>query len=147
MQITLKNGTIPAVIDFLYDMELSGSASRKRTRVINHLSKRLDQLGQEERGLLLEYAGEDEGGNPKKNKDGTHWDIPDDKQAAFAKDKKELMDERYIIQDVNLNDSLSSLKGSLQNYDEPLKGEEAAIYDLLLTELENAEEAAETETE
>ncbi|MGE6379967.1 DUF1617 family protein [Peribacillus muralis] len=137
MKVQIQYSYIAGSIEFLYNLSLKGKQSRHRTRFIKALQEKLQEVSEEEIALLKEYAGEDEEGNPKKNKQG-NFDIKD--VQGFKKQQEELFAEQYVCDGGDVSGMLKTVKDILLNYDEEVSGQVAEVYDYLCEQFEKGED-------
>ena len=132
MKIAIENGKLGQAISLLFDLPLKGKQSRHRTKFIERLNARLEEVENDRIALAKEHAKKDEDGKAIKS-DG-HFDIAD--RDAFAKDLQELYEEELIIEGGDVSGMLKTVKEVLENCDKELSGQEAVIYDYLCDQFE-----------
>lgn len=137
MKVSIKNKMLAQSINLLYSLSLKGKESRHRTKFINLLKGRLEEVVNDERELLKEYCHLDEQGNPKTLDNGTKWDLKD--IPSFVKEKVELYEEEFVIDGGDKQDILETVKNVLLNCEKELNNEEAEVYDYLCDEFEKGD--------
>lgn len=142
MEFKIENGKIAGAINLLSKLSLKGKQSRHRSKMIKDLNAQLQDVAEQEKVLLKDHCRLDEKGEPKKTEDGLHWDVKD--IDAFAADRKDLYEEKFILEGGNAWGYLGTVKEVLLESELEWSGEEAAIYDYLCDEFEK-EEAEEEE--
>lgn len=129
MQVRIKNMDLVQAQKMFYNLRLKGRESRHRTRFIKLLDERIQEFSEQEMQLLKEHCHLDEDGNPKKTEDGRYWDVKDIE--AYAKDRRELYNEEFILEGADIQKTLLVVRDILDNFDEEISGEEAMVYDRL----------------
>lgn len=132
MKITLKNTELPTAIQFLKDLNLKGSDSRCRSKLVKLLETPMQEFAQDEAELLKEYDLLDEQGKIKQ--DGDH-----EKVAQFKVEQNKLYQECVQIDSGTYTPQIEKLQNILENIEIELSGEQAEIYDRLLDEMEKGE--------
>lgn len=132
LEITLRAGTIQALIQPLYEMPLVGKASRVRTRILQDMEATLDEVRELARGI--------------QEKNGTSQDdkgeLIGDNVEETAKEINELSDDKYPVSEPivggfkELHEALESVM-VVSNW--------ALAYDELMTALEAVIETKEEE--
>ncbi|ULM98816.1 hypothetical protein L8956_09075 [Peribacillus frigoritolerans] len=142
MQVKIQYKYVIEVINFLSDISLKGKQSIHRTRFIKLLSEKLKQISEEELELVKEFAGVDDDGNPKKNKEGN---FAIENANEFLKQQKEYFQEYYIIEGGDAHGMLKTMKEVIGNYDLEISGKDADTFEHLYTAFENSKEKGEEE--
>lgn len=143
MKVAIQNAQIGQAIGLLFRLSLKGKKSRHRTRFVKLLNERLQQVGEEEKELLKQYAELDEDGEPKLAEDGKGYDVIDKK--GFIKEQQELYEEEMVLEGGDHHGMLKTVKEVLLESDEEFSGEEAMVYDYLCEQFEKSEEQSENE--
>ncbi|SER00402.1 hypothetical protein SAMN05216232_3933 [Virgibacillus subterraneus] len=134
MKLTVENVKLIPTINLLSELSLKGKESRHRSKIINELKGRAQEVTEQEAELIKEHSYLDDEGNPKKTDDGKGYNIKD--MDAFVKDTNELYSEVFVLEGGNFTDPLKTIKQVLLNSDKEWKGQEAEIYDYLCEQLE-----------
>ncbi len=132
MKLKIKANQIKGFADFLMSLELKGTKSRMRVRLVKMLDEKLESIQQEYIDhVVKEHCQLDEEGNPKtKDVNGQrHWDIKDDKQEDFNKDYLELWNETHVIEGEDNKVMFVSVRESVLNCDKAFSGQEALMFD------------------
>lgn len=132
MEVRIKNRLITPIVKFLYELKLKGKQSRHRSRFIKKLEDKLQDIQVEEHEIRKQHCNLDENGEPKTTKmpDGQDiWDIAD--LQGFVRDRNEMMDEEYVIDDTDSQIMLETLKLILDEFDDEISGDDADVYDYL----------------
>ena len=129
MKITLKNTELPTAIQFLKDLNLKGSDSRCRSKLVKLLEVPMQEFAQDEAELLKEYDLLDEQGQIKQ-------DGEQEKVRQFKVEQNKLYQEQVIIDSGTYTPQIEKLKDILENIKIELSGDNAEIYDRLLDEME-----------
>lgn len=131
--ITFKNSDLAAIANFLGELNLKNKASRGRTRLIEILAKRQEQLGADELALAECYVPK---GKEVVNEDRTLNILPD-KQAEFTKEREDLFNEQVNIDMSEYQSLIDAFFNAMNDIDVEFKGQDAVIYDVVMTQLEN----------
>lgn len=142
MKFEIANNKIAGAINLLAQLSLKGKQSRHRSKLIKELNTRFEEVVEDEKALLKQHCHLDENGEPKKTNEDRNWDVKDEE--AFAADRKDLLEEKLVLEGGNITGYLKTMKEVLLNCEVEWSGADAAIYDYLCDELEREEE---TETE
>lgn len=132
MKIAIENGKLGQAASLLFDLPLKGKQSRHRSKFVQLLAGRQEEVEKGRVQLAGEHAKKDKDGEPV-TKDGV-FDIDD--QEAFTKDLQELYEEEMIIEGGDVSGMLKTVKEVLENCDKELSGQEAVIYDYLCDQFE-----------
>ena len=111
--IEISNIDLKKVTDLLASVELNAKASRARVKLNRKLADKLTDFAQDIEELKHEYEG-------------------DELNKHFA----ELITEKAVIDVTENRHLLVTLKNELEEYDKPLKEDDAVAHDILLDELE-----------
>lgn len=142
--ITFKKHELPLLEEFLGGMELYRAASRGRNRLLSLLGQKREEVMEEEQDIIKQYAEYDEDGNVKTKKvereDGQHEVYvvfkSDEANISFMKEMQELSLEDCSISIEEYFPLMEALLKGLDEYNKPLSGNQAYLYDLLCTQLE-----------
>lgn len=134
MLLNLKNRQLVSTINFLTKLELKTKESRSRSKVVNLLTEKLEELQKDEKELLVRYATKDEDDKPVMT--GQSYDIPKEVENEWIEERTELLNESTSIDCSAYKVHVDRLVESLNNLDMNLKDEDAFAYDLLLDQLE-----------
>ena len=112
----VKNGEILVYINFLNEMKLKGKASIGRTNLIQALSKKSEELVKNQTVIIDEFDG---------------WTDKD--KGTFKQDNEELNSAMndLLVQEVKVDFESpfkANLLESLEDYDQELSGQDAAVY-------------------
>lgn len=145
MEVRIINDLLERSIRLLFNLSLKGKQSRHRSKLIKQMNERLQEVAEQEQELIKEHANLDKDGNPKTNKEGTHWDIKD--ISAFAQDKNELYSEEMVIDGGDNQAMLLTVREVLDNCDESFSGEQAVLYEYLCEQFKVDEEITKKDDE
>jgi len=138
LQLKVKKQYLKDVADFLYNnLELKGKKSVDRMRIVKALNNQNEEFANEEMELLKQYATLDDEGNPVQFEDGT-FGVKD--VSNFKEQQKKLYEEEYILNDVNLDTALKTIKDAVINHDGELKGKDAFTHYYLYEQFNRDEE-------
>lgn len=136
MKIKIQNKYLLPSINLLYDLSLKGKESRHRTRFIKLLQERLKEVEEERKQLAEEFSRKDKNGKPiiEDNK----YVLENEKE--FYKEYNELMDEEFIIEGANHEETLKTVKKILLECEVAFSGQDAMVYDYLCEQFEKGED-------
>lgn len=137
----IPNAHITILVRIFYNMpNLTRQESRKRTRFVKWLNKQQEAYAEEQMELIEEFGERDDDGNLIKNVNesgGTSWNIPKAVQDEYTEALKELQKEEVTFGELSTQDLVNAIANISYNYQEPLAGAEAEVFD---TFLENFDE-------
>lgn len=136
MKIKIQNKYLLPSINLLYDLSLKGKESRHRTRFIKLLQEQLKEVEEERKQLAEEFSRKDKNGKPiiEDNK----YVLENEKE--FYKEYNELMDEEFIIEGANHEETLKTVKKILLECEVAFSGQDAMVYDYLCEQFEKGED-------
>ena len=142
--ITFKKHELPLLEEFLGGVELYRAASRGRNRLLTLLEQKRAEVMEEEQDIMKQYAEYDEDGNVKTKRVERENGQPgvyvvfksDEANVSFMQEMQELSLEDCSISVEEYLPLMEALLTGLDEYDKPLSGNEAYLYDLLCTQLE-----------
>lgn len=136
MKIKIQNKYLLPSINLLYDLSLKGKESRHRTRFIKLLQEQLKEVEEERKQLAEEFSRKDKNGKPiiEDNK----YVLENEKE--FYKEFNELMDEEFIIEGANYEETLKTVKTILLECEVAFSGQDAMVYDYLCEQFEKGED-------
>jgi|GEM_PF-1173687 len=138
MKFEIANNKIAGAINLLAQLSLKGKQSRHRSKLIKELNTRFEEVVEDEKALLKQHCHLDAEGEPKKTNEDRNWDVKDEE--AFAADRKELLEEKLVLEGGNITGYLKTMRDVLLNCEVEWSGTDAAIYDYLCDELEKENE-------
>lgn len=137
MLFKIQNGEISKVLTFLQEVKLSGRASRGRTRLSKMLEDKIDILSQYQEEMIKKYV-QLENGQPKVNDEQTSFVYNSKEDAiAYTTEFTELLTDTAAVDMSEYEAEMNSLLNGLLDSEQELNGEEALIYDLLCSQLED----------
>lgn len=130
-KIELLNSEVQVFADYLMTLKMSARFSRLRTRFVKLLAERMNQIEEERKVLIKEFANLDENGNPKTimNEDTKQevFDIRD--MEGFAAEYQALLTEKFIIlQDESNSEMLLTIRSGVENDESEYSGQDALIH-------------------
>lgn len=136
MKIKIQNKYLLPSINLLYDLSLKGKESRHRTRFIKLLQEQLKEVEEERKQLAEEFSRKDKNGKPiiEDNK----YVLENEKE--FYKEYNELMDEEFIIEGANHEETLKTVKKILLECEVAFSGQDAMVYDYLCEQFEKGDD-------
>lgn len=136
----IKNIELEQYIQFLDQLDLSGTQSRMRTRFKNLLIEYNTRFHQERLDIIKTYSNLDENGNIKiiKNKDREIPDWKENGEENANKEFQELCFEDVVIEEnEERKQILLSVKDAILNCNKTFSGEDADFYDEVCLKFEN----------
>lgn len=135
--LVLQNFQLTAIANLLKDFPLKSYDSRMRSRFINILNERLEQLNKEKEALQEEYAERDENGEViRSEQDGVEYITITDR-VSLNKEIKTLMDEEFHIDLTSENKkTFATVLKVLHETEKEFADFEAQVYDVICTKLE-----------
>ena len=138
MPVAIENRYLPALIPFLAGMPLVGAQSRARSKLLGMVTLAFEGLALAERELVAEYATLGEDGEPIIAEDSTFTLANPDAASEYVAAREELMGERTILTGDTYQGHFQALQTLLADYDQPLTGNNAAVYDHLCDAVDQA---------
>jgi hypothetical protein len=135
MSLKIQNRFLVGLGSWLNDQQLSGRASRARTRFVEDMQVELNHIEADRVKMLEGLADKDENGAPKKEKDEAtgqeKYVISDEAAAKFAQEYSALLTEDCIIDITDANrERMDEIKGIVLNTDYrfgPQEGDSDAV--------------------
>ena len=126
--LTFTNSQITNLCTWLSKVSLAGKDSRVRTRFINSVSVRLNEIEKSRLDLAQEYAQKDENGKPvivDKN-----FQFEPANLVLFVKELNEIMAESYVLDVLESNrQTLLEIKAIILDTEEKFSQADALWYD------------------
>ena len=131
MSVSIPNYQVQPLLEFLFNMELSGRQSRMRTRLIRLLEDHLvNEIQAENKILLDECAEKDENGEFVYNQATGMIALLPHKAEEYHREYEDLMKERFYLE---INDKnvpiITEIYHILDTNQSPLSGQLATFYD------------------
>lgn len=137
---TLKKIEVPAAIKFLREATLYRKSSRGRNRLISLLEKKQKEIAEEEKSIMEEHAKLDEEGTviTTENEEGSSFIVfkSDEDNVLFLQEMEELFQEECSLSIQEHIELMTALLGGLDESEDKLSGNDAYLYDLICTQLE-----------
>lgn len=133
MKITVQNGQLFGMIQFLNDINLKGQASLGRTKLKEKLIKKHTTYGEDERAVIVEFA------DWTNEEEGTYeWK---EGKAEEGKDTlKELKEKEVEVDLFDYAKWSKVLKDKILDYDGELSGIKADAWAVLVEQFDTTEE-------
>lgn len=140
--IKMRNIDVVPVFNFLGDLELVGQASRGRTKFNSRLEEKNKEYLEDLKVIQKEYFEVDEAGELKQKDDKLIPldNLTDEDKKALNERVKELQEETVEVSFTEYSIKYEAMFKKLDKWEEPLKGQDAYSYDLLMTAYEENEE-------
>lgn len=137
MQLKFKNQELVPAQKFLNEMTVTGAQQNiARVRLVTLIGKKLKEVEEDRMTAIKQFACLDENGNPKIK--GNNYDIPDNKMPFLTKAVRDLQEAESAITIDDYQPQIKALREVLLNYNEPLKGQDAASLVGLIDKIEVA---------
>lgn len=136
--LTIENSKLTTCINFLNSLKLKGKASRGRSKLIELLDKKNEELQQDVRSIQKEHFQKDENGNLKADKNGTLVAKSDSEVEQAQKEMDELYSEKAKINIDEYQEKIDALYQALDNYEYELSDVDALVYNEIMEALENS---------
>ena len=137
--VTIKNGELSIIKNFLNGIKVKGKASRGRSKLLKLLAKKEQELNDDINDVRKPYLILDDNGEPLIEDNNVKFKNEEAREKVTA-DIIELFDEKAVIDITEYHDKLHALYDALNEYEYDLSGDDANAYDLLLDELEKIKE-------
>lgn len=145
----LKNRHLRKATEFLLnEVSAKGKKNIHRMRIVKALQEQHKKYAEEELELVREYAELDEQGDLIPLQSGG-FKLKGNKkdfkklQKEFEKHQNELMDEYFVLDDINLQSSLKTVEKLVNEFDKELIGVSAEAHFYLVEAFEKQEEGDE----
>jgi Protein of unknown function (DUF1617) len=138
VRLEIQKSKITGVVNLLDKLSLKGKKSRHRSKLKNKLVKSWEEVMEQEKQLIKEYANLDEHGEPIII-DGKEYDVPDENISELGKARKELFEEYIVIDEGDFENTVKIVKTVLDETNIEFSGAEADLYDYTCEQMENAE--------
>lgn len=140
--IKMRNIDVVPVFNFLGDLELVGQASRGRTKFNSRLEEKNKEYMEDLKVIQKEYFEVDEAGELKQKGDKLIplENLTDEDRKVLNERVKELQEETVEVSFTEYSTKYEAMFKKLDKWEEPLKGQDAYAYDLLMTAYEENEE-------
>lgn len=105
MPLKLKNYHLVGLGTWLNEQQLTGRASRARTRFVKDIQEKLSELEKERVALCEQFADKDEAGAVKKESvnNAEQYVFSEEGQREFAEEYRDLMTEDWIVDVTDAN--------------------------------------------
>ncbi|MCP0886922.1 DUF1617 family protein [Ligilactobacillus sp. WILCCON 0076] len=134
--IEFKNADLVPVGNFLAGLKLKGKASRGRTKLIKLLEDKNKEYNEDREEIRDPYFEHDDKGE-RVTKDNAYVLKDKTKEKDLNKELIDLANENSKIEFTEYSEKFKALYDGLNNYDYELSNTDAALYDLVLDQLEN----------
>lgn len=134
--IKLQNADLVPTGNFLGKLKLKGKASRGRTKLIKLLEAKNKEYNDDREEIRDPYFEHDDKGE-RVTKDNAYVLKDSTKGADLNKELTDLAKEDVVIEFTEYSEKFQALYEALNAYPYELADADAALYDLVLDELEN----------
>lgn len=134
--LTFKNSELSVVGNFLGTLSLKNKASRGRTKLIKLISAKNDEYNEERKDALEPFIMKDEQGNEVEGDKPGLVRIIEEKQDEAAAAINDIDDESAVIEFTEYSEKMKALYDAIADYPTEFSDTDAAIYDLLMDQLE-----------
>lgn len=146
-ELKIQNQFLSQVYSFLNEVELAGKASRGRSQLMKRLQEKFKEYVDDMNEIKKDYFLT-ENNELVVDDHGEHTWLPhtsESDKALLNHELEEIGEEVASISFTEYSNKYEALFKALEDYDQPLKGEQANAYDLLLDAYENNQEKKEVE--
>lgn len=136
--LTFKNEELAAIGNFLGTLSLKNKASRGRTKLIKLISTKNDEYNEERKEALEPFIKKDEAGNDVEGDTPGSVILVEEKQDEANTAINEIDEESAVIEFTEYSEKMKALYDAIADYPTEFSDTDAAIYDLLMDQLETA---------
>jgi len=136
--LTFKNEELVAIGNFLGTLSLKNKASRGRTKLIKLISTKNDEYNEERKEALEPFIKKDEAGNNVEGDTPGSVVLIEEKRDEANAAIKEIDEESAVIDFTEYSEKMKALYDAIADYPTEFSDTDAAIYDLLMDQLETA---------
>lgn len=138
--IKIKNIETGQIFNFLQNLELKGKASRGRTQLMKRLDEKNKEFLDDLTELQKEHFETDDNGDLISDENGTLTPLGEADAREAEEKGTELQQEVVEINFGEYSSKYEALFSALDELDVPLVGQQAELYDTLMTAYEAEEE-------
>ena len=138
--IKIEKVNVIGIYNLLGSIKAKGRKSRALTKFGKILADRIVELQEEEKALLAEYFEVDAQGDSQKDKDGKSIPLEGVDPEEYPKEKAAWLKEELVVDLTEYQPYTEHLLAALEDWEEPISGVDALMYDELLDALESMEE-------
>lgn len=139
MKIKFEKGKVAGFYNLIMIVKVKGRKARALAKFGKLLDPKVKELLEDERALIAEYYEVGDDGNSKKDKDGKPILLEGADGEAYQKEWESLHEEDMVVDLTEYEPYMEHLLAGLNDWDEPINGMDALVYDELLDILESAE--------
>lgn len=139
MKIEMKKGMVPSFYLLAQNVKAKGRKARALVKFGKLVAIKVQELQDEEKALNAEYYEVDETGNGKRDEKGELIALEGADTEVYSTEWTALHEEKVIIDLTEYQPYMEHLLAGLNDWDEPINGMDALVYDELLDILESAD--------
>lgn len=139
--LTFKNSELSVVGNFLGTLSLKNKATRGRTKLIKLISAKNDEYNDDRKEVLEPFIMKDEQGNEVEGDKPGLVRIIEEKQDEAAAAINDIDDESAVIEFTEYSEKMKALYDAIADYPTEFSDTDAAIYDLVMDQLETVFES------
>ncbi|QVQ48488.1 DUF1617 family protein [Latilactobacillus sakei] len=139
--LTFKNTELAPVGNFLGTLSLKNKASRGRTKLIKLISTKNDEYNEDRKETLEPFIKKNEAGNNVEGDTPGSVVLIEEKRDEANAAIKEIDEESAVIDFTEYSEKMKSLYDVIVDYPTEFGDTDAAIYDLLMDQLESVFES------
>lgn len=139
--LTFKNTELAPVGNFLGTLSLKNKASRGRTKLIKLISTKNDEYNEDRKETLEPFIKKNEAGNNVEGDTPGSVVLIEEKRDEANTAIKEIDEESAVIDFTEYSEKMKSLYDVIVDYPTEFGDTDAAIYDLLMDQLESVFES------
>lgn len=139
MTITMEKGKLIGFFELSKAIKAKGRKSRALVKFGKILTAKIQDLQEEEKALIAEYFEVGTDGNAKQDDEGNPIALEGADTTVYSDEWVALHKEESVIDLTEYQPYMEHLMAALEDWDEPINGFDAVMYDELLDILESAE--------
>ena len=134
--LEIKNRNLIMVLEFLRNDLVAENSMQNihRMRVVRNLEKYSEQLEEERVEIIKGFADKDENGEVIQTDDGN---VTVQDPSGLEKEIEKISEEKYIINDENLETAIKTIANLVKNHEGKLSGDSGEAHYILVEELES----------
>lgn len=136
MNFVAKNRELLLYYQILSAVKAKGRKARAISKLKKLFGLKIEGWQEDQRILIGEHYVQDKDGNAKSDDDGKLLLQPGGDRQVYLHEREELDNEESIVDLTEFNPYMEHLIAALEEWDEPINGADADVYDELMDKLE-----------
>lgn len=136
MRLVIKNQDLILYYQILVAVKAKGRKARAISKLKKILMPKIESWQEDQRTLIGEHYVQDENGNAKTSDDGKLILTTEGNRNVYLQEREVLDKEEIIIDLTEFQPFYDFLLSALNEWDEPINGVDADVYDELMDKLE-----------